>query len=413
MHRSSQVRRRSLQVCNFRRFLISQIASQSGTWLHLVGLMWLVNELTGSGVAIGWIAAGMFGPLLVLGPWTGALADRVDKHRLLIAMQVPIAGAGAALGVAVLVGLDSVGWVYAMTLGYGLLYAVETPARRAFIAELVGEDRISNAASLYNAVSAIGRVLGPVFAGLLIAAVDVGWCFVVNAVGYLIALAGLLAMRRGELHMTAARREPRAVRAGLRYAWSISELRIALLLTGVVATFGFNHQVLVPLLAHQTFDGGIGAFTLLYGAISAGSAVGALAVARRREVDLRFLVGTVVAYAAANGLVAVSPSLAFAVVASVGAGATALLFITAATALLQVQCAPAMRGRVMALAAMVLLGGIPIGGPTIGWIADMAGPRSAVAIGSIAALLAGAVALRHLARRDEALRDKHFEAPAI
>ena len=391
---------RSLQVRNFRLFLASQIASQSGTWLHFVGLAWLADELTGSGAAIGWVMVATFGPLLVLGPWTGALADRADMHRLLIATQMLVAGAAAVLGVVVLAGVDSIALVYGLALGYGLLYAVETPARRAFVAELVGEDRIPNAVSLYNVVSAAGRVLGPIFAGALIASAGVGWCFVVNAVGYTIALTGLLVMRRDELHITEAIPEPGAVRAGLRYAWSIPQLRIALLLTGVVATFGFNHQVLVPLLAHQTFDGGVGTFTLLYAAVSVGSVFGALAVAGRREIDLRFLVGAIVAFAAANGMVAVSPNLVLAVVAAVGAGATALLFVTASTVLLQRRCAPAMRGRVMALAAMVLLGGIPIGGPIVGWIADVAGPRIAVAVGSIAALLAGAVVLRHLPPRN-------------
>ena len=207
---------RSLQVRNFRLYLGSQIASQSGTWLHFVGLAWLADELTGSGAAIGWVAVATFGPLLVLGPWTGALADRTDKHRLLIATQMLIAGAAAALGVAVLAGVTSMALVYGLTLGYGGLYAVETPVRRAFVAELVGEDRIPNAVSLYNAVSAAGRVLGPIFAGALIASAGVGWCFVVNAVSYLIALTGLLLMRRDELHITEATNEPGAARAGLR-----------------------------------------------------------------------------------------------------------------------------------------------------------------------------------------------------
>jgi MFS family permease len=391
---------RSLQVRNFRLFLASQVASQSGTWLHFVGLAWLAQDLTGSGAAVGWVTVATFGPLLVLGPWTGALADRADKHRLLIATQVLIAGAAAALGVAVLAGVDSMEVVYALTFGYGLLTAVDTPVRRAFVAELVGEDRIPNAVSLYNAVFAACRVIGPLVAGALIASSGVGWCFVVNAVSYVIAFAGLLLMRRCELHMTEATREPGAALAGLRYVWRIPELRIALLLTGVVATFGFNHQVLVPLLAHQTFDGGVGTFTLLYAAIGVGSIFGALAVARRKEIGPRYLVGALVAFAAANGMVAGSPSLPLALIAAVGAGGTALLFVTAATALLQSRCAPAMRGRVMALTAMVLLGGLPIGGPMVGWIADVAGPRMGVAVGSVAALLAGVVVLRHLPRRN-------------
>ncbi|MGB0969462.1 MAG: MFS transporter [Mycobacterium sp.] len=384
---------------NFRLFLTSQVASQSGTWLQFVALAWLASELTGSGAALGWIAVAMFGPLLVSGPWTGALADRVDKHRLLTATQLLIVGQASALGALVLSGVSTMGLVYALTLAYGVLHSVEAPVRRAFVAELVGENRIQHAVSLTSAITAAGRILGPLAAGVLIASAGVGWCFIGNAAGYLVALAALLPIHRDALHITKAAPEPGAARAGLRYAWSVPELRIALLLTGVVATFGFNHQVLIPLLADQTFKGGVGTYTLLYTAMSSGSVFGALVVARRHEIDLRFLAGAIIAFALANGSVAISPNLAVAVVASVATGATALLFITASNALLQQRCAPTMRGRVMALAAMMLLGGVPIGAPIVGWTADLAGPRTAVAVGPMAALLAGAVALRHFAAR--------------
>jgi MFS family permease len=384
-----------LQFRNVRLFFAGQVAAQSGTWLQFVALAWLAGQLTGSGTALGWVTVAMFGPLLVLGSWTGALADRVDKHRLLIAAQLLLAGQAAALGAVVLTGVDTVASVYGLTLGYGLLLAVETPARRAFVAELVDEDRIPNAVSLNSVITAAGRIVGPLCAGALIASAGLGWCFIANAAGYLIALTGLVLMHRSELRITEPARAAGAVRAGFRYAWNVPELRIALLITGVVAVFGFNHQVLIPLLADDTFDGGVGAYTLLYTAMMAGSVVGALAVACRRQIDLRFLAGSMITFAVANALVAVSPNLALAAVASVGTGAAALLFVTASTALLQQRCAPAMRGRVMALAAMVLLGGLPIGGPIVGWVADLAGPRVAVAVGSIAALLAGAVTLRH------------------
>lgn len=412
---ASTVRRpalHSLQVRNFRFFLASQVAAQSGTWLQFVALAWLARELTGSGAALGWITAATFGPLLLLGPWTGALADRLDKHRLLIATQLLVAGQAAALGAVVLGGIDTVASVYGLTLGYGLLNAVEAPVRRAFLAELVDEDRIPNAVSLNSAITAAGRVLGPLCAGVLIASAGVGWCFIANAVSYLIALTGTLLMRRSELHITEPAREA-AVRAGLRYAWSVPELRIALLLTGVVATFGFNHQVLIPLLADDTFHGGVGAYTLLYTAMMIGSVVGALAVVRRRAIGLRFLAGSMITFAVANALVAVSPNLALAAVASAGAGAAALLFVTASTSLLQQRCAPAMRGRVMALAATVLLGGLPVGGPIVGWVADQTGPRVAVAVGSIAALLAGAVTLRHLPARITTLTPPAQHAHAL
>lgn len=383
---------------NFRLFLASQVASHGGTWLQFVAVAWLAGELTGSGAALGWIAVATFGPLLVLGPCTGTLADRVDKRRLLIAVQLMMAAQALALGTLVLAGLDSVAWIYCLTLVYGVIHAVEAPVRRAIVAELVEQEHIPRAVSLTNVVAAVGRVAGPLGAGVLIATAGIGWCFVANAASYLIALTVLLWIDRATLLVTEQESRPGAVRAGLRYAWRVPRLRIALTLTAVVATFGFNHQVVIPLLAARAFDGGVGVYTVLYTAISAGSVIGALLVMRRREVDLRFLNRAVIAFAMANGFLAVSPNLPLAAVASFATGASALLFITAASALLQQSCAPAMRGRVMALFAMVLLGGIPIGAPVVGGIADLAGPRAAVAVGSVAAIVACACMLKQVAR---------------
>lgn len=392
---------------NLPLFLSGQAFSHSGTWLQFVALAWLAGELTGSGTGLGWITAAAFGPLLALGPWTGALADRVDKHRLLMAAQFLIVGQAAALGVVVLSGGGTVAMVYGLTIAFGLIHAVETPARRAFVAELVDEERIQRAVGLSGAVNAIGRVLGSLCAGALIVSAGIGWCFIATAVMYLIALGALLVIRRDALRTTEAAREPGAVRAGLRYAWGIPEFRITLLMTGVLATFGFNHQVLVPALVNHSFDGSPGAYTLLYALIGVGSAFGALSVARRREIDLRFLAGAVIAFALTNALLAVSPNLTLAAVAVVTTGVAASLFVTASTALLQRHCAPAMRGRVMALAAMVLVGGLPIGGPIVGMIVDHVGPRAGVMVGSVAALLVAAVALRHQPPGDQTPRQFH------
>ncbi len=367
--------------------------------MKFVGLAWLVGELTGSGTGLGWITAATFGPLLVLGPWTGALADRVDKHRLLISAQFLIVGQATVLGVVVLAGESAVSMVYGLTVVFGLIHAVETPARRAFVAELVGEDRIQRAVGLVGATNAVGRVLGPLCAGALIASAGSGWCFIATAVVYLFALTALLPIRRDALQIRTGIRQPGAVRAGLLYAWNVPELRITLMMTGVLATFGFNHQVLIPALVSQRFDGGVGAYTLLYSVIGVGSVVGALWVARRPETSLGFLAGAVIAFAVANGLLALSRNLVVATVAAVATGVTASLFVTASTALLQRRCTPAMRGRVMALAAMVLVGGLPIGGPIVGMIIDVAGPGAGVMVGSVAALLVVAVALRHLPSR--------------
>ena len=325
---------RCKRVGNLRCFLASQAVSQSGTWLQFLALAWLASELTGSGTALGWITVATFGPLLVLGPWTGAFADRVDKHRLLIATQFLIVCQAAVLGAVVLVGASTVSMVYGLTIAFGLLHAVETPVRRAFVAELVDEDRIQHAVGLTGAITAIGRLIGTLCAGALIAWAGVGWCFVATAVGYLIALTTLLrhASRRAPHHRGGTR--TRGGAGGPPIRWRVPELRITLSMTAILATFGFNHQVLVPLLANHTFDGGVGAYTLLYTAIGVGSVFGALAVARHREIDMRFLAGAIIAFGLANGLLALSPNLALAAVAGVATGVTASLFVTASTALL-------------------------------------------------------------------------------
>lgn len=377
---------------NLRLFLGGQAVAQCGTWVQFIALGWLGYQLTGSATALGWVTAATFGPLLVLGPWLGAVIDRCDTRRVLLAAQCLVGAQAAGLGMLVLTGTITVPLLYLVTLAYGLCYAVENPARHAIVAELVEPPTIPRAVSLASATAAGGRVLGPVTAGLLLAWSGLGWCFAATSGCYLLAF---LLIRRTEL--VAAERitqEPGQVVAGLRYAWRERELRIALLLTAVVTTFGFNHQVVVPLLAEQTFDGGAGTYTLLYSAINAGAVLGALGVARRIDVGLPFLGRAALAFAVALGVVAVAPTLPLAVLGAALTGVTGLLFTTAATALLQTKSAPAMRGRVMALAAMVVLGGLPVGGPVVGVVADLLGPRGALGAGALIALVAALTVLR-------------------
>lgn len=157
--------RERLQRSNFRLFLASQVAAQAGTWLQFVAVAWLAGQSTGSGTALGWVAAATFGPLLLLGPWAGALADRLDKRRLLIATQLLMAVQAVGLGAAVLTGWADMPVIYALTLLYGVINAGEAPVRRALVAELVEQEAIARAVSLTNVVAALGRVLGPLAAG--------------------------------------------------------------------------------------------------------------------------------------------------------------------------------------------------------------------------------------------------------
>ncbi len=394
---------RSLQL-----FLFGHAASQCGTWIQFVAVGWLAYKLTNSGVALGVIAAATFGPLLLFGPWAGTIVDRCDKRRLLLIVQVLTGAQAAVLGGLVLGDAITPPLLYLLAVAGGVGYAVESPTRNAIVAELVAPQDIAHAVSLTSAVAAGGRVLAPVLTGPLILLAGIGWCFEAKAVCYLAAVVALRLVRRAELHAPEpAARERGQVVAGLRYVWAVTELRTALLLTAVVATFGFNHQVVIPLLAERTFDGGAGTYTLLYSAMGVGAVAGALA-AGRADVDVRFLGRAALVFGMASGLVAVAPVLPLAVLGAALTGATALLFITAATTLLQKRSEPAMRGRVMALSAMVVLGGVPIGAPVVGLVAEQLGPRSALGVGAVVAVGAALATLWparpvHAANRERAM----------
>lgn len=375
-----------------RLFLAGQALFQSGAWLQLVAQTWLALELSGDSTTLGWLAVATYGPMLALGPWTGAMADRFDRRRLLLVVHALAGVQAAVLATLALSGTIGLASIYALALAHGLLYAVEHPARRAFAAEIVAPPAVIRATSLTSAVSAGAKVAGPAGAGAVILQFGIGWCFAINAVACLIALAVLSRVRRyGLAPAPATAPTPwrgQAV-AGLRYAWRDRELRATLVLTAAVTTLGFNHHIVIPVLAREAFDGGAGTYTVLASAMAAGALVGAVVAGRRTSVEMPSLRRGALAFGAAMTTAALSPNLAMAVVMATAAGATGLWFVCASTSLLQVRTDPAMRGRVMALATVVVLGSAPIGGPIVGWVCEQLGPRWGLVVGGAAALAAG------------------------
>jgi MFS family permease len=386
---------RSLRVRNFRLFFVGQAISQVGTWVQSVALVWLVLRLTHSGVALGVSTALQFLPVLLVGAWAGLLADRFDKRRLLIATQAAAALQALVMGALVLAGSDSLALVYVLTLAFGLITALDNPARRSFVPELVDEPEVANAVGLNSALMTGSRVVGPALAGLLIVSVGVAWCFLANAVSYLAVLMALWRMDPAGFRSPGrAGRGRGQLREGLSYVWREPELRLPLLLVAIIGTAAFNYPVLLPLLAERTLGGDASTFSLLYSVMSIGSVAGALVVARRDRVDSAWLGRTAVAYGVSLGLLAVAPTVALAVAASVPVGLAGVMVLSGANSALQLHAAPAMRGRVNALFAVVFLGGTPIGGPVAGWLAEHFGAPAGLALGAAAAVVAGLWALR-------------------
>jgi MFS family permease len=385
---------------NYRLYFFGQIVSTSGTWMQTVGQAWLVLQLTGSGVALGTVTATRFVPVLFLGPWGGLVADRVDKHRLLIATQAIQGLLALVLGLLTASEAIELWMVYVLAALLGFVNAMDNPARQTFVSEMVGADLVANAVSLNSVVMNASRVVGPAVAGVLIATVGIAPCFLINAASYLAVLVALASMRRAELE----RAEPAArgrgqLREGFRYVWSTPALRTPLAMMAVVGTLAYNFQVTLPLLARFSFDAGASAYGLMTSAQGVGAVVGGLiAASRGGPTSRRFTIASI-AFGVLMLLLAATPNLVFAMVVLPFMGAASISFISMANATLQLTSAPAMRGRVMALYAVAFLGSTPVGGPIVGTTAEVFGPRAAIVLGGTATLLAGALGGRSLARQ--------------
>jgi len=381
---------RSLHVRNFRLFFSGQLISQIGNWLSMVALTLLVLKLTDDGVAIGFLAAAQFGPVLVIGAWAGLIADRSDKRKLLIIVQSIAMAQSFVLAALAFSGNPPLWSIYAVALVGGITVAFDNPARRAFVVEMVPEADMNNAVSLNSAAMTSSRIFGPALAGLLVITVGFGWAFLVDGLSYIAVLIGLAMMRKSELRPSpVAQRAKGQVRAGLRYARSIPDLWVPLVMMAVVGTFAYNFSTVFPLFVTRSLGGTDTTFTLLLSVISVGALFGALATARRKSIDVRMVSLTSLAFGAALVLMtfAPNPAVAFPIGLLVGLGSIA--FLTASTAIVQIRSDPVMRGRVLALQAIVFLGSTPIGGPIVGWICEHIGPRYGVAVGAVAALGAG------------------------
>ena len=383
----------SLQVPNYRRYFAGQVVSLSGNWMQIVAEMWLILQLTNSGVAVGLTTALQFAPILLLGAYGGLLADRFDKRRLLMGTQVAMVVPSLALWALVATGSVEPWMVMALVFVRGTVNALDNPTRQSFVIEMVGADRVVNAVSLNSVIVHCARLIGPAVAGVVIATAGVGLCFLLNAASFMAMLAALCRMEPAALSRPRpVARERGALRAAFRYVARTPALAVPLAMMALVSTLGFNFQVLLPLLARFTFDGGPQTYALLASSMAVGSLIGALVSSARGRVSSELLIGASAAFAGFSLLAAGMSSLTLVVIALALVGASAVTFAAGVNSTLQLEVEPAMRGRVMALYSVVFLGSTPIGGPLVGWLAETAGPRSGLVLAAGAALLASVLA---------------------
>ena len=384
----------SLKVPNFRRYFAGQLVSLSGNWMQMIAEMWLVLSLTGSGVAVGVTTALQFLPMLIFGAWGGLVADRVPKRRLLILTQGLHMIAPLTMLALSLEG-SLVPWmVFSLVFVRGCVNAVDYPTRQAFVMEIVGSDRVVNAVSLNSVLVHSARVVGPAFAGVLIATVGVEPCFALNAASFAFMIWVLAGMDTEKLRPAeTVAREPGAVRAGLRYVRRDPELWIPLSLMAIVGTLGYNFQAVLPLLARFTFHGGPSTYAVLVAAMGLGAIVGALINGARGSVTPMLLVGASLVFGVVALFAAGAPTIGLEIAALAPLGAATVTLAASINSSLQLASEPSMRGRVMALYSIVFLGSTPIGGPLSGWLSEAIDPRAALVMAGIAGI-AGAVIAR-------------------
>jgi MFS family permease len=406
----------ALGVRNYRLYWSGQVVSLIGTWMQQVSLPWLVLALGGSPIQLGFVAVLQFGPAMVLAPFGGVLADRIDKRRALIASQLAAASQALILFLLTASGVVEIWMVFVMALWLGLVNAVDMPVRQALAADLVPRNILANAIALNSMAFNSARIVGPALAGVIIAigtaatgsaTAGVAVNLAVNTVTYAGVLVGLLLMNPAEIRRQhRPERHPsvlHSLREGLGYAVRTPLVLWCLVLLGGIAAFGFNFQILLPLFATQVLALDASGYGLLFASLGIGSLSGSLTLAfmhERRTIPLMLIGGLAFAFLLFG--IGLSRQLWMAAPLIVAAGYTSMLMINTINATVQANVPDALRGRVMSFYVTVFAGSAPIGGLLAGAVAEAFGTPAAFLVGSILSLVTVgivAVGLRRAQRR--------------
>jgi MFS family permease len=379
---------------NYRRYYYGQAVSLVGTWMQMTAMGWLVVSLTGSSTKLGLVIALQTLPVLLLGPYGGVVADRVDKRRVMVALQTAMGLQALILGLLTVTGTVQFWMVGVLAALLGLNNAFENPARQSFILEMVGREHLRNAVSLNTLLVNVARSIGPAVAGILIATVGEGACFLLNAASFAAVVWSLQSLDRSKLSPSVPLVRARGqLREGLVYVRRTPELAIPLLMMMVTGIFAYEFQVTLPIFAHDSLRSGAEGFGFLTAAMGVGAVAGALRVATKGTTGLRPLTLAAAGLGVALLLTSVAPSLPLALLTMAMVGWSSVTYMTTGNTTLQLGADPAMRGRVMSLWFVAFQGSTPIGGPLIGALIAATNPRIGIAAGGVACLIVAGLAL--------------------
>jgi MFS family permease len=403
----------SLRVPNFRLFSISNILAMSGTWMQRIAQDWLVLTLSHSVTAVGITVAAQFTPMLVFGLYGGLIVDRYSKRMLLMLTQGVTGVLAVLLAVLALTGTIQVWHVWAIAFVVGLVTVVDNPTRQVFVNELVGPRHLRNAISINSSVFQLGGLIGPAVAGILLEAVGAGWAFAINAVTCLITVLTLGALKKSTLiRSTPLPREKGQLAQGLRYIKGKPAILWSIVMVAILSVFALTMPVILASYANDTFKVGAGGYGLFNTLVAAGALTGGLLSTRRTRVRLRTVILMAALWGLLQALGSIMPNEFGFGITLIALGVANLLFITAANSLVQMSSNIGIRGRVMSVYVLVLLGGQAIGGPVMGWIVSSWGPHVGMAISGIVPALAALAIGLHLARRHELRLSVRLRGPS-
>ena len=392
---------RAFRHRNYQLFFGGQLVSLVGTWMQQVAQAWLVLELTGDALWLGVVAAAQFVPVMIFGLFGGVLADALPKRQTAFVTQAVMMTLAVILAVLTLTGVVEVWMIVVLALLLGCANAIDMPVRQSFVVEIVGRGDIGNAVALNSAMFNAARILGPAVAGLTIGAFGSGVAFAINAASFAAVLVALAAMDASALRTPELPPRPRStsqvveqLREGIAYVRDTPPVLLAILVIGLVSTFGMNFSVVIPALAKEV----LGLEAEGYGFLMAASGVGSLLAAGWLAVSgglprTSRLVGGAIALGVAEVLLAVSNLFPVAILLMVVVGFGGITMAATANTMIQLNVPDVLRGRAMSVYTTVFAGSTPIGGLLFGWLASAAGVAIAVAAGGIGAFLVGIGAL--------------------
>jgi MFS family permease len=411
---------RALRHRNYQLFFVGQLISLIGTWMDQVAEAWLVYRLTGSALLLGTVAFASQVPVFLLAPIGGALADRVDRRKILIATQSAMMLLTFVLAWLTLSHRIQIWQIITLAALTGVVNAVDLPARQSFVVDMVSRADLVNAIALNSSMFNGARVVGPALAGIVVAAIGEGWCFFANGVSFLAVIAGLALMKMDRPRMAIEGSALENIIEGFRFVAQSGPVRALMLLLGLVSFTAMPYAVLMPLFADKILHGGAQALGLLMGCSGIGALGGAITLAMRKTV---YGLGNWVAASCAGFglsllLFSFSRSLWLSALLLVPAGFCAMIQMASSNTLIQSMVPDRLRGRVMSVYAMTFMGMAPMGALLAGSLAHKLGAPMTVGIGGVVAIVGAGVfwsklpALRPAAREMIVAQQMAGGAPA-